>query len=251
MKLATPSIAGPALAALALAACSQTQPQTQAVTPSPTPTQAASMSSSPAAPDPFARALEFDCGAAGRLDVALDGASATTRLAGGPVKTLPRNASVETGLAFAGDGAKLTLGLGEDSTYSEGATSHTCKFVSRELPAPAVAGVVRKLTVADDGKMVELKPGEKISISLVGIPTAGYLWAAAAPPAFVKVSDGPGGATSSAQLLPGFAGGSHWEVLVVEATAAGAGELVLVQKRPWETKADPDAKTFKVKLKVG
>lgn len=250
MKFATPSIAGPALAALALSACSQTSapppPPTQ------TPTKEAAMTPPPAAPDPFARALEFDCGAGGKLDVALDiSKAATTRLAGGPVKTLPRDASVETGLTFAGDGAKLTLGLGDDSTYSQGATSHTCKFVSRELPAPTVAGVVRNLTVADEGKTVELKPGEKISISLVGIPTAGYLWAAEAPPAFVRVSDGPGGATSSAQLLPGFAGGSHWEVLIVEATASGAGDLVLVQKRPWEAKAEPDAKTFKVKLKVG
>jgi len=119
------------------------------------------------------------------------------------------------------------------------------------LPAPVANGVSRNLTVADEGKTVAMKVGEKISISLVGVPTAGYLWAADKAPDFVKVSDGPGGPTSSAQLQPGFTGGNHWEVLIVEATKAGEGELVLGQRRPWEPKTEPADKTFKVKLKVG
>jgi predicted secreted protein len=92
--------------------------------------------------------------------------------------------------------------------------------------------------------------GEKISVSLSGVPTAGYVWGANKPPAFVKVTDGPGGATSSAQGLPGFAGGNHWEVIVVEAVAKGEAEIDLVQKRPWEDKPDPDNEHFKFKLKV-
>jgi predicted secreted protein len=87
-------------------------------------------------------------------------------------------------------------------------------------------------------------------VSLSGVPTAGYIWGADAPPAFVKVSDGPGGATSSSQMLPGFAGGNHWEVLVIEAMAPGEAEISLVQKRPWEDKADPADKRFAFKLKV-
>ena len=79
---------------------------------------------------------------------------------------------------------------------------------------------------------------------------AGYVWGASTPPAFIKASDGPGVATSTAQFTPGFAGGSHWEVVVIEALAAGEGEIVLAQRRPWETTAEPDAKTFKFKLKV-
>ena len=85
-------------------------------------------------------------------------------------------------------------------------------------------------------------------IAVVG--GAGYVWGASTPPAFIKASDGPGGATSTAQFTPGFAGGSHWEVVVIEALAAGEGEITLAQRRPWETAAEPDAKTFKFKLKV-
>jgi predicted secreted protein len=95
-----------------------------------------------------------------------------------------------------------------------------------------------------------MKIGEKVSVSLVGVPTAGYVWGAASPPAFVKVSEGPGGATTSAQMLPGFAGGNHWEVLVIEGVSAGEGEITLVQKRPWETQPDPSDQTFKFRLKV-
>ncbi len=79
--------------------------------------------------------------------------------------------------------------------------------------------------------------------SLVGVPTAGYVWGVTTPPAFIKATDGPGGATSTAQFTPGFAGGSHWEVVVIEAVAAGEGEITLAQRRPWEDKAEPDAST--------
>ena len=121
---------------------------------------------------------------------------------------------------------------------------------SSDLPAPKAGGVTRNFTAADKGKTIEMKVGEKISISLVGIPTAGYVWAADAAPTFVIVSDGPSGPTISAQKQPGYTGGNHWEVLVVEAVKAGDGELVLAMRRPWEKKSDPDAEKFAVKLKV-
>ena len=38
--------------------------------------------------------------------------------------------------------------------------------------------------------------------------------------------------------------------LVIEAVAVGEGEITLAQRRPWETAAEPDANTFKFKLKV-
>src|SRR5262249_33671937 len=132
---------------------------------------------------------------------------------------------------------------GDQAVYSEGATKRTCKFVSRSIPAPSVAGVVRTVTSEDKGKTIEFKKGEKIAVALVGVPTAGYVWAADSAPAFVKASDGPGGATSTSQWLPGFAGGNHWETVIVEATGTGEGELVLAQRRPWENKADKDAET--------
>jgi predicted secreted protein len=113
-----------------------------------------------------------------------------------------------------------------------------------------VEGAVRTLTIDDAGKVVELKVGEKVAVALSGVPTAGYLWAASAPPAWVKATEGPGGATTTSQFLPGFAGGNHWEVVVFEAVAAGQGEITLAQRRPWEDAAEPDASTFKFMLKA-
>jgi predicted secreted protein len=206
----------------------------------------------PATPDQFADALNFDCGSAGKLDVILnEGAerSALARLGAGAAMTLPADPDAPSGMVYKDASTTIDFETGDVQLTTGGATTD-CKFVSRSLPAPKVDGVVRDLTEADAGASVEMKVGEKISISLVGVPTAGYLWSAASPPAFISVSDGPGGATSSAQMLPGFAGGNHWEVLVIEAVAAGEGEITLVQKRPWEDTPDPSDQTFKFKLKV-
>jgi predicted secreted protein len=139
---------------------------------------------------------------------------------------------------------------GSGIVWKKGADMKTCQETPKSLPAPTADGVVRTFTIDDKDPSIDLKVGQKFAIALVGVPTAGYIWGAEAPPALVKVSDGPGGPTSSSQLLPGFAGGNHWEVVIVEATAAGQGEVTLVQKRPWEDKADPDANRYKVKVKV-
>jgi hypothetical protein len=87
-----------------------------------------------------------------------------------------------TSIVFDGDALKLITG---------GATK-ACKFVSRSLPPPVAAGVVRDIKAEDAGASVEMKVGEKISVSLSGVPTAGYVWSADNPPAFVKVAR-PGG----------------------------------------------------------
>lgn len=245
-----------AAGALTLTACNQeaTPAKEQAMqneAPSPAPTPPAT----PPNPDDtrFARALEFDCGAGSKLEVSLgygDDRNAIARLNGGAVKTMAADATVHDSLAFAAGDTRLVMGFDNNLTYTDGATKLTCKFVSREFPAPTTSGVVQTLTLSDAGKTVMFRKGEKIAVALVGVPTAGYVWAADSAPGFVKVSDGPGGPTSSAQMLPGFAGGSHWEVLIVEATGTGEGELVLAQRRPWEKTSDKDAPTFKVTLKV-
>jgi len=174
---------------------------------------------------------------------------AVARLDGGEAQTLPMNPDAQDGVEYK-NAATTLKSDGSSVTWTSGATTKTCMIKTRELPAPKVEGVVRALEEKDAGTSVEMKVGEKISVALVGVPTAGYVWGAASPPAFIKATDGPGGATSTAQFTPGFAGGSHWEVVVVEAVAAGEGEITLAQRRPWETTAEPDAKTFKFKLKV-
>ena len=206
----------------------------------------------PGAPDPFAQAVNFECDGGAKVDVAFDhGASrgALVRIDGGAPSTLAIDESATSGMVFKDGATKISL-EGDGLQLTAGGTTKACRFVARSLPPPAVAGVVRDIKAEDAGVSVEMKVGEKISVSLSGVPTAGYVWSADAPPPFVKVSEGPGGATSSAQSLPGFAGGNHWEVLVIEAVAPGEGEIALVQKRPWEDKSDPSDERFKFKLKV-
>lgn len=204
-------------------------------------------------PDPaFANAVNFACEGGGTVDVAFDNGSplsASAKIDGGAPVTLSLDETATTGMVF--KDAALTMSFdGDRVLLTRGGEAKVCTFVSRSLEAPAVDGVVRNLAAGDGGALVEVKVGETVSVSLSGVPTAGYVWAAENPPAFVQVRQGPGGATSSAQFLPGFAGGNHWEVLVVEAVAPGEGEIVLVQKRPWEEQAAPDDDRFRFQLKA-
>ena len=75
------------------------------------------------------------------------------------------------------------------------------------IDAPKSGAVAIDLRKEDAGKTIAVKVGQRISISLVGVPTAGYIWAASTPPAFLKVSGSSSGPTHSDQLKPGFAGG--------------------------------------------
>lgn len=222
-------------ASLGLAACAQ--PET------PTPAGETSVAALPGA-------LTYECGS-DRLEIAFDGGQAEvkTRFAGGAIDTLPIDPDAQNGITYK-TGDKTLLLDGADATYTAGGASKECRFVIKDIPAPKVDGMAHALTEADAGKAIDVKVGDKVSIALVGVPTAGYVWGASKPPAWVKASDGPSGATSTAQMLPGFAGGNHWEVVIIEAVAAGEGEIVLAQRRPWESEAEPDADTFKFKLKV-
>jgi predicted secreted protein len=211
-------------------------------------TPVADQPAEPAAPDAFANAVNFDCEDGAKVDVVFEGGpTALLRIDGGA----PQKLTIEDADGITYKDATTSMNFnGENAHLTTGGATRACKFVSRAVPAPTVEDVVRNLTEADAGAAVEMKVGEKISVALSGVPTAGYVWGADKPPAFVKVSEGPGGATSTAQFLPGFAGGSHWEVLVVEAVAPGEGEVALVQKRPWEEQAAPDDKRFSFQLKV-
>jgi predicted secreted protein len=206
----------------------------------------------PSGPDAFANAVNFDCDGGSKLDVVFEGGgppSALIRLDGGASQKLSIDEAATSGMIYKNAATTMDFG-GDRLQLTTGGATKTCTFVSRALSAPTVAGAVRNLTEADANAAVEVKIGEKITVSLSGVPTAGYVWAAEDPPAFVKVSEGPGGATSTSQFLPGFTGGNHWEVLVIEGIAAGEGEIMLVQKRPWEEKSAPDDQRFRFRLKV-
>lgn len=116
------------------------------------------------------------------------------------------------------------------------------------LSAPTPDSVALKITGADEGQNVTVKVGTTIAVELVGIPTAGYLWTPVATPAFLDAAGEYGGPTSSAQLEPGFTGGSHWEAFLFKVKEAGEGEFRFEQRRPWEDASEPASGEFSVYL---
>jgi len=143
----------------------------------------------------------------------------------------------------------LIVGPG-DARLVRGGSTVECEGASRAVSPPGMPDVVRDLRGADVGSALDIIAGDRFSISLIGVPTAGYEWAPASLPAFLKLVDEAGGVTSTAQYLPGYSGGNHWEVLVFEALEAGAGDLVLEQRRPWEDESEPAVDSFRVSVTV-
>jgi predicted secreted protein len=118
---------------------------------------------------------------------------------------------------------------------------------TQATPAPTPEDVVVRITAAQAGQIVEVGVNQRFAIELVGVPTAGYVWTPAQLPAFVTRAGEASGNTSQAQSQPGFTGGNHWEVLLFTATAPGAGELVVEQRRPWESN-EPASDVFRVTI---
>ena len=98
---------------------------------------------------------------------------------------------------------------------------------------PIEAGV---LVINEDmnGKAIEVDVGQPFEVSLESIPTAGYLWQVTEQPEFVMTIGETWRNTIPEQAEPGFAGGNHYIVFIMEATEAGSGTLKLVEGRPWE-----------------
>jgi predicted secreted protein len=120
---------------------------------------------------------------------------------------------------------------------------------SSGLPAPTPSDVPVRIGAAQAGQTVDVRVGQRFAVELVGVPTAGYIWAAKTVPAFLTAGGETSGPTTQAQRQPGFVGGNHWEVSTFTATQAGEGELVFEQRRPWET-SEPPANTFRVTIRA-
>ena len=75
------------------------------------------------------------------------------------------------------------------------------------VPAPTPDDIAVRITAAQDGRSAEVAVNQRFAVELVGVPTAGYVWAPAQMPAFVIRAGEASGATTQAQSLPGFAGG--------------------------------------------
>jgi len=115
------------------------------------------------------------------------------------------------------------------------------------VAAPTPDDVAVRITAEQAGQTINVGVNQRFAVELVGVPTAGYIWTPAQIPAFVTRAGEATGNTTAAQSQPGFTGGNHWEVLMFSATAPGTGELVIEQRRPWETN-EPASDTFRVTI---
>lgn len=123
------------------------------------------------------------------------------------------------------------------------------QVANNSVPAPTPGDVTTRITADQNGQTVNVAVGQRFAIELVGVPTAGYVWAPAQTPGFVTPAGETSGNTTQAQSQPGFTGGNHWEVTMFTATAAGTGEIVMEQRRPWETN-EPANQTFRVTIRA-
>lgn len=213
---------------------------------------------------PFSHALNFDCEGGAKLDVAMQNGGETVliRVDGGAAVELSRQPPPEEGVSYSGDGpppametwkagdTTLVFNILGDASYASGGAPKACTFVARALPAPRIDGVDIYVQGSQAGSTLDVASGESFAITLSGVPTAGYMWGVEALPPFLEKTGESGGSTSTAQMMPGFTGGNHWEVLVFKANAAGTGELVLVQRRPWEDTGSPDDQRFKLTVRA-
>lgn len=127
------------------------------------------------------------------------------------------------------------------------APSEEVASVNGPVSAPTPQDVTVRITAEQAGQTVEVGVNQRFAVELVGVPTAGYIWAPAQMPAFVQRAGEASGNTSQAQSQPGFTGGNHWEVTMFVATAPGTGEIVMEQRRPWES-TEPPNNTFRVTI---
>lgn len=132
-------------------------------------------------------------------------------------------------------------------TPAQEAKEEATPVANNSVPAPTPNDVAVRITQEQNGQTVNVGVNQRFAIELVGVPTAGYVWAPATVPAFITRAGEASGNTTQAQSQPGFTGGNHWEVTLFTATAAGTGEIVMEQRRPWETN-EPANQTFRVTI---
>ncbi len=104
------------------------------------------------------------------------------------------------------------------------------------------------ITAKDSNARVKLARGDTLQVRLEAQPSTGYLWVAAKEDLkFLKQDGKP--TFERGDKDKKLIGGKVAEVLRFQAEAAGAGELELHYRRPFE-KGKPAAKTFKIHVTV-
>jgi inhibitor of cysteine peptidase len=105
------------------------------------------------------------------------------------------------------------------------------------------------LGAADNGRQIELAPGQKVAITLESNPTTGYSWQVTEVDEAVLKQVGEVEFSSSAPEGQQLVGAGGTETLRFEAQAAGQGTLTLAYHRSWEEGVEP-LETFTVEVIV-
>ncbi len=99
-----------------------------------------------------------------------------------------------------------------------------------------------KLTENDSGRIVELRIGDELEVTLPGNPTTGYVWEASSlDPALLK-QDNPAFLPADKSI-----GSGGLEVIKLLAIGEGSSEIKLIYHRPFE-KNKPSVKTFAITI---
>jgi len=102
------------------------------------------------------------------------------------------------------------------------------------------------LTAADSDRQVVLKKGQTVAISLEANPTTGYTWELAECDQSVIVRQVEPSYAASRPTRAGSGGLESWRF---RAKAKGETEVLLVYRRPWEEKDEPE-RTFGIRVVV-
>ncbi len=94
-----------------------------------------------------------------------------------------------------------------------------------------------KLTVADDGRQIEIGKGQMLAVTLEANPSTGYRWDWVPTEAGILKQSGE--AEFAQGNAKGLVGATELQTLLFEAADSGTTQLQLVYHRPWEEDADP------------
>ena len=100
-----------------------------------------------------------------------------------------------------------------------------------------------RLSVADDGRQVELKEGQTLVVSLESNPSTGYRWEVDEVDETILQQTGKTEFKSESHLI----GAPAQQIMRFEAVAAGRTSLRLVYRRPWEKTIEP-VKVFSLQV---
>ncbi len=122
-----------------------------------------------------------------------------------------------------------------------------CEKKTASTTSPAAPSTVM-LTLADNGKTIDLQVGQEVTISLAGNPTTGFEWAAKSVGSGIleTLIDGKYTPDEAPEGLAGSGGAYTWTFRAIE---SGEANIELAYARSWETDTPP-SKTFALTLRV-